>query len=400
MIGQGITDFFLALHNENREVSERFVESFRGRANLTLIHHNNPRYMQAAVTNVILSMARSEGFDVFLPFDADEFFVPREPNHNLREVISDWVSSGNGEQMIVPMVNYLAPSDVEDFRASTLARMPYRVELNPDVDRLLVSSRLRQHFKSIVRISGVRFAHLIWIVAGSHSALRGATNTPSYSPGVDATPPIFVCHIPWRSRASTLEPPLLGRALGTAAPLGDHTSDSDDYEVLQSTWDEYSLTPQMLDGANLKNDVFCLVEDDTCQRILRGIVAAEFDPDDEYCVSTLGDSPVELEFTSRVLADDMMFESAVAAMAGQVQYAADLRANGASRRAIRENTRRKRELIRQLRQQRKVIRDLRNEISLLQSQVRPPSMARRAVNRGRRLISKAISRLRTKRLDD
>lgn len=394
MIGQGITDFFIVLHNENRDVSEKLVESFRGRANVTVIHHNNPRYMQAAVTNVILSMARREGFDVFLPFDADEFFMSLDPKMTLHEVISDWVTSGNGEQMIVPMVNYLAPNDVEVFRARTLERMPYRVELSPSADHLLVSARLRRQFKTIVRLSGVPFAQLIWIVAGSHSALRGVTSTPKYLPHADTKPPIFVCHVPWRSRASTLEPPLLWRALGTSAPLGNHTSDADDSEVFQSTWDEYSLTPQMLDGVNLHNDVLRLVTDDTCLRVLNGIVAAEFDPDDEYCASTRADSEVKFEFTSQVLADDPMFESAVAAVAGQVKYAADLRGNGVVRREIRENKRRKRELIRQLRQQKKLVRELRSEITILKSQVRPPSLVPRIINKCGRLVRQAMSLIR------
>jgi hypothetical protein len=400
MIGEGITDFFLVLHNESRVTSERLVESFRGRANLTVIHHNHPNFMQAAVTNVILSMARRAGFDVFLPFDADEFFVSSNPDRNLREVISDWVASGNGEQMIVPMVNYLVPHDVEVFRARTLERMPYRVELTPGSNRLLASPRLRPHRKSVVRLSGVPFAHQIRVVAGNHSALRGATSVSMYSAVEGAKPPIFVCHVPWRSRAGTLEPPLLWRAVRTAAPLGDHTQDSDDYEVMLSTWNQYSLTPRMLDGFDLENDVFRLVKEGTCLRILSGILAAEFDPDDEYCASTRVDSLAGVEFTSHVLEDDLMFESAVAAVAGQVHHAVALGSNGAARKKVRENKRRMRELLQELRDQKKLVRELQNEIAVLKELVRPRSFARRAINKGRRLIRRAASRIRSKRLDD
>ena len=400
LIGQGITDLFLALHNENREVSERLVESFRGRANLTVVHHNNPSFMQAAVTNMILSMARREGFDVFLPFDADEFFVSMDPTRNLREVISDWVDSGNGEQMIVPMVNYLVPRDVEEFRARTLKFMPYRVELSPGSDHLLVSQRLRPHFKAIVRLTGIRFAHLVRLVAGSHSAYVGMSKTKMSVPDPETNAPIGVCHIPWRSRTSTLGPPLIGRALETAAPLGDDMSDADDFEILQSTWEEYSLTPEMLDGANLENDVFRLVEDDTCHKILSGIVAAEFDPDDEYCASTQRETETGVKFMSRVLEDDPMFESGVDAIAGQIQYAVDLRAKGVGRRELREKRRRRKDLLRQLQRHKRLVRELRNEITDLKNQIRPPSFARRAISKARRLVRQAFSRLRTKRLND
>ncbi len=395
MVSEGITDFFLVLHNESRLISEQLVESFQGRANLTVIHHNHPNFMQAAVTNVILSMARTAGFDVFLPFDADEFFVSTDPDRKLRDVISDWAASGNGEQMIVPMVNYLVPRDVDVFRARTLERMPYRVELTPGSNRLLASPRLRQHRKSVVRLSGVPFADQIWVVAGSHSALRGATNVSQYAAGEGATPPIFVCHVPWRSRAGTLEPPLLWRAVRTAAPLGDHTQDSDDYEVLLSTWNQYSLTPRMLGGFDLENDVFRLVKEGTCLRILSGILAAEFDPDHEYCASTRVDSPAGMGFTSHVLEDDLMFESAVAAVAGQVQFAVALGANGAARKKLRERKRRQRELLRELRDQRRLVRELQGEIAALRERVRPRSFARRVINKGRRLICQAASRLRS-----
>jgi hypothetical protein len=401
MITEGITDFFLVLHNESRVISERLVESFRGRANLTVIHHNQPNFMQAAITNVILSMARRAGFDVFLPFDADEFFVSNNPDRKLREVLSDWVVSGNGEQMIVPMVNYLVPHDVNVFRARTLERMPYRVELTPGSNRRLVSQRLRQHRKSIVRLSGVPFAHQIRVSLGNHSALRGATKVSMFSVVEVAKPPIFVCHIPWRSRAGTLEPPLLARAIGTAAPLGDHTQDADDSEVLLSTWNQYSLTPRMLDGFDLENNVFRLVEEGTCLRILSGILAAEFDPDDEYCASTRVDSLAGVGFTSDVLEDDLMFESAVAAVAGQAHYAVALGAvSGGAQKELRENKRRKRKLLRELRDQRKLVRELRSEINILKSQVRPPSLVRRVIGKCRRLGRQALSRIGTKRVDD
>ena len=393
LIGQGITDFFLVLHNENRDVSERLVDSFRGRANLTLVHHNNPSYMQAAVTNVILSMVRREGFDVFLPFDADEFFVSQDPQRNLREVITDWLASDNGEQMRVPMLNFLVPRDVEDFRARTLERMPYRVELLPGYDRQVVSSRLLPHFKAIVRLSSVRFAHLTRLVAGSHVAHIGVSKTKLYEPDIGKNVPIGVCHIPWRSRASTLGPPLLGRALATGAPRGETTpsADADASKVLQSTWNEYSLTPPMLDGANLENDVFRLVKDDTCGHILSGIIAAEFDPDDDYCASTRQVDVAGVEFISRVLDDDVMFESAVDAVEGQVKYAFDLRTDGLGRREFRAMQRRKRELQRQLRQHKRLVQEMRSEIAILKNR-RPFALVGRVVNKCRRLIRQAISR--------
>lgn len=401
LIGQGITDFYLALHNENREVSDRLVESFRGRANLTIVHHNNPSYMQDAVTNVILSIARREGFDVFLPFDADEFFVSLLPAQNLSEVLTDWVASGNGEQMIVPMVNFLVPRDVEDFRARALERMPYRVELLPGRERLLVSPRLHRHFKTIVRLTGVKSAHQIRLVRGSHSAHIGEPETKPYVPNLGSHAPIAVCHVPWRSRASTLGPPLLGRALGTAAPLSATrvSHDADAREVLQSTWDEYSLTPQMLKGEGLDNDVFRLVEDDTCSRILSGIVAAEFNPDDDYCASMRQVDAAGVGFSCRVLVDDVIFESAVDAVAGHVKYAVDLKANGVKRGDMRAAQRRTRDLRRQLRQHKILVRELRNEIAHLKKW-RPSTLARRVFNKSRLVILQAASRSRTKWHDD
>ena len=90
LIGQGITDFYLVLHNEALSVSENLVGAFSTRANLTIIHHDHPAFNHGAISNMLLAQARRDGFDVHLPFDSDEFYVSTDARFTLAKAIEQW----------------------------------------------------------------------------------------------------------------------------------------------------------------------------------------------------------------------------------------------------------------------------------------------------------------------
>jgi hypothetical protein len=317
LISQGIKDFYLVLHNEHREVSRQVIDALGTRANFTVFHHNSERFQQGPLTNLLLQMARNEGFDVFLPFDADEFFVSSDPSLTLGEAISSWVAGGEGEQLTAPMVNFLVPNDVEIFTGNVLARIPYRLQLRHDVNSERVNRRLRPLVKTVVRISGISEAREIWLTRGNHDSLRGVTSLTRKPSRKGSRPLVFVCHIPWRSQSSALNPPLLHRALATAVPKQAHSEDLEPHAVLLSTWAEYSLTAEMLAGEHLEHEFFSLMPDDTCSRILTELTVAGFDPDDPYCRSAKTPAASAVAHTARVFENDLVFDSAVVALMSQ-----------------------------------------------------------------------------------
>ena len=323
-ISQGVTDFFLTLHAEHPGVETELERAFGGRANLTIVRHNNTTFRQAAITNMLLSMAREEGFTVFIPFDADEFYVPVDPTLTLRDTIEAWVRSDHGEQMLVPMHNFLVPRDTEFFRARTLGRMPYRVVVKPGVSKEKLNLRLLPQYKSISRISGIPNGRQTFVIAGNHRTLRLGAQLPEFIPSVDVPSPIKICHVPFPSRNMTATPAMAHRAQRAAVTAAGNKSEPQSPEALRSeTWKNSSLNQHQLDGRDLDRPFFTLVSDESCRHILNRIIDAGFDVDDPWCRS-LDESDSSHAFVTRHFNDSLLFDAGVSAVHAQVGHASAL----------------------------------------------------------------------------
>lgn len=336
-IRHGIRDFYLVMHCDQPDVSKQLVATMGKLANFTIYHHNGQDFHQAAMTNMLLQLARADGCEVFLPFDSDEFYEPTDGARILADVISEWVAGGNGEQMHVPMFNYFAPNDTEVFSPQTLGQISHRVRVRPGVSKEDLNSRFWWLRKSISRIDDAPQAEKINVTIGNHQTLRSREPLKLFTPLVPSEPdvpesyPIVIRHIPWRSREFTTRPALLSRALFTAVRNGEDFSTDEHARLFEETWDAYSTTPGADVNKTYDYEQFSLIPDDACVRILTRLEEAGFDISDTWCRPT-SVSPSALsrgstasttgEFVSRVFVDDPAFDAGVMATRAQ-----DSRAN-------------------------------------------------------------------------
>jgi hypothetical protein len=318
-IRHGIRDFYLVQHGDQPDVSEKLVATMGKLANFTIYHHNNPYFRQAAMTNMLLELARADGFDVFLPFDSDEFFDVTDAERTLGEVLDEWVRSNNGEQLIVPMFNYLAPRDTEVFGPQTLRRITHRVRPKVGVTREQLSARMLPLHKSIARLRGSSAAELANVVLGNHETLGPRTLLSVFEPDVPSVPgapasyPVVVRHLPRRSRAFTMEPLLLQRALETSVTSGESPEAPGILARLEATWQAFSLDPAMDPHVIREEEFFVLEPDDACARILDNIDRAGFDTSDARCRSTETREAPTASYSSQIYIDDPAFDAGVSA---------------------------------------------------------------------------------------
>jgi hypothetical protein len=324
LISQGITDFYLVLHCDHDEVEMELERSFGSRANLTIVRHNHAAFRQAAATNMLMSMAREEGFDVFIPFDADEFYLPEDETRILRDVIEEWVDSDNGEQLIVELSNFLVPGDTEFFRARTLGRMPYRVAVKPKVKKEQLNLRLLSQYKSISRMSGSPQARASFVIGGNHRTFSRGENLPLFRPDGASSPPDKICHVPFPSRHMVMNPSMAHRAHRAATTAADNPAEPKlAKDLRETTWRQTSLTKTQLAGRNLSRPYFTLVRDDTCQRILSRLIDSGFDVDDPWCRSVTPTNS-SVAFVTRVYSDNLLFDAGVTAVQAQVSHVSSL----------------------------------------------------------------------------
>ena len=316
-IRHGVRDFYLVQHGDQPDVSEKLVATMGKLANFTIYHHNNPYFRQAAMTNMLLELARADGCDVFLPFDSDEFFDVTNAERTLGEVLDEWVRSNNGEQLIVPMFNYLVPRDTEDFGPQTLGRTTHRVRPKDGVTREQLSPRMLPLHKSIARLRGSSAAELANVVLGNHETLGPRALLSAFEPDVPSIPgtpesyPVVIRHIPWRSRSFTMEPLLVHRALETSVASGESSEAHGLLARLEATWQAFSLDPAMDPSVSRDEEFFVLEPDDACARILDNIDRAGFDTSDSWCRSTETLEAPTTSYSSQVYVDDPAFDAGV-----------------------------------------------------------------------------------------
>ncbi len=318
LIGQGIADFYLVLHNEALSVSENLVGAFSTRANLTIIHHDNPTFTPGALSNMLLAQARRDGFDVYLPFDSDEFYVSTDSRFSLTEAIEQWFVHETTEQLHVPNKNFLGPRHLDDFTTRSLGLMTHRLEYKPGVRNNDMKTRLEAMRKSVSRLSGIPDAEFTTVQAGNHSTYRGKNRLTRKPP----TPPlnfnIEILHVPFRSRATTENPLLLARAVAATGRNRDDLTQAELAKLFRDMWNDVSLSAEEQAVSLTDKGNYLLYADDALMRILTGIADSGFDVDDPWCASR-GTPVPRPEYSSRVIVNEPFFDLAITALSAALR---------------------------------------------------------------------------------
>jgi len=314
-IGQGITDFYIVLHNEDGSVSKNIDTAFGTRANFTIVHHDHPDFNHGAISNLMLALARRDGFDVYLPIDSDEFYVSTDARFSLAESIEQWFVHDTSEQIHVPNKNFLAPRTLDEFTTRSLGHMTHRLEYKANVRNVDMRRRLEAMRKSISRLSNIPDAEFTVVQAGNHTTYRGRQRLSLKPPEVPFNFAIEVLHVPFRSRVTTENPLLLERAIGAADRQPVELSPSQLKKRILQTWNEVSVSTAEQRVAVTDKGSYLLYADDALNRILQGIADAGFDIDDQWCASTKSPDQTTEEYTTRVIVSDTFFDVAVTALA-------------------------------------------------------------------------------------
>jgi len=123
MVNQGITDFYIVDHRSSGDPRDRFLREIPAEAKIRWVRKNSPLFSQATTMTALAHLARKDGFDAFVPFDADEFFTGK--SRPLIDEVRDWLATTNTRALLCVMENFYQSRDVEDFTAADLAQVHY-----------------------------------------------------------------------------------------------------------------------------------------------------------------------------------------------------------------------------------------------------------------------------------
>jgi hypothetical protein len=118
LVAQGVTDFFLLCHDSLPTTGD--FAQFAGVANIRLAYKRTDPFLQGRMMTSLAEAAKRSGFDVFIPFDSDEFPASSADTSPLREQVEAWVSAGESAALAIDYRNYLLPNRVEEFSADKL----------------------------------------------------------------------------------------------------------------------------------------------------------------------------------------------------------------------------------------------------------------------------------------
>ena len=132
LVLNGISDFYLYDHGSDPALAGALSTAFRaGGVRVRILRKETPRYFQRAMVGALTELARMDGFETALAFDADEFWCSTVPDRTLVEQISMEMTAGL-DALGVPVVNYVQHLGVSAFTVDSLKTCRYAVE--PSVD--------------------------------------------------------------------------------------------------------------------------------------------------------------------------------------------------------------------------------------------------------------------------
>ena len=127
LVGNGLGDFYLYDHGSDPGLASILSRSagLEG-ARVTVLRKETSPFFQKAMVGVLTELARLDGFEGVLAFDADEFWCSTVPGRTVAEQMSMELREGVVAAR-VPVANYVQHRDVRVFHAESLETCRYLV---------------------------------------------------------------------------------------------------------------------------------------------------------------------------------------------------------------------------------------------------------------------------------
>lgn len=179
LVAQGITDFYFIHHDVESEGCCSSFDQFAGIASITVTHKSTAPFLQGRMFTLIMSAARQAGYEVFLPFDSDEFWQPKAGAAPLLEQILEFADSDD-LALAVEYVQLVQKNSVRDFEEANLGDALYRVV--PKHLSFIPDPRISNHLglslnygekKVLVNLKNLPEGNSFYLAEGSHHILVG-----------------------------------------------------------------------------------------------------------------------------------------------------------------------------------------------------------------------------------
>jgi len=123
----GIEDFYIYDHGSEPALANFLEKELKSeKIRLQILRKESGPFFQREMVNVLTTLARDDGFDMVVAFDADEFWCSTANGISLIDQITQ--EFGDDIDILrVPVINYAQHRDVEAFGIDSLARCRYSV---------------------------------------------------------------------------------------------------------------------------------------------------------------------------------------------------------------------------------------------------------------------------------
>jgi hypothetical protein len=286
MVHQGITDFYLLDHRSSGEPRDLFLRQIPATAKIRWVRKNSPLHSQASSMTALAHLARQDGFDAFVPFDADEFFTGT--SLPLIDEVREWLANTDTRALSCVMEHFYQSSDVTDFTPSDLSHVHYLAQRGQKPTEFVVNRSKEygryafsaQPKKVIMRLVPGADGDFDWLRRGNHRVLNMMTG--EFYPETESTL-VSVLHLPCRSRTSLA----VRRAMalrtrtdvGTSLDTGDAEFDIVESER-QTEWNLASV-PAGTDEARIMVSGVNAVRDERLSSLAPGIIQGIRPPDSQ-----------------------------------------------------------------------------------------------------------------------
>jgi hypothetical protein len=280
LVGQGITDLWLIDDGSARDRSSALRRAFAGRATLRIVRKRGTAVYRERMQSLLADVARREGFDIFVPFDHDEFLDVTGDAVDVHTELTTWFNAGSGLELLVPVEHYLQHASVHSFGAEALEQCRYRVPRGLPTLRFDAKpvpgggNQLGVHegHKAILKLRQMPSSETLSIADENHRVMIGRE---LLAQPAKRSEKLVIRHLPFRSRAS-----LNGRvqdvrrrrlqSLPAASPLRIGLLEDVDEALLDGVWAANSWSEDSEGGTSIPTSpLTSIVEDVRLVALLR-----------------------------------------------------------------------------------------------------------------------------------